>query len=537
LGRTVHGASIINERANYELGFVGYCLSVLQLYVLSTQLQCAVTDNQKPVHFLANSVIGLSLSIQPPTNIAYSTDFISNPTSLPNNFAQYDLSLFKTFENITITYLPNCTSFVNNTSVTQALSEAKYSARDVSQAIFNLNGTCPNCGNSTWPTDVPLSYANGSCGMGIGVTCLLENPLPQQCRINVRMQAAFILGGCLLVKAIYMIIVNVRARYQTKAQVLTFGDVVVASVLDPNLKVYNECLLNSGDGYRQKVNHTCHKHCKNKTISTSGDEIGHCQKCKKWNIIDKAADLPHPSIAIKYKKSLLSNLGGTVVTQMLILVLTSMGMVALSIVLIISMVNEMKGYENDCAANNPWRYSSIYNSNSFNTYYNCNESLAWNQEQSLGSWGGVAGSVSLGQLPVDSLGSELLAMTISNGSQVLYSLLYLLLVYNMTLISMEQEWGEWEKKRKRPRATLVQGEMFEQSYWLQLPFKVMGPLIAYSALMHWLLGQAISSTETIYSDVVHGVEHSVYKVSVFSVEGQFRKARFELSCKTAFYSE
>jgi hypothetical protein len=112
---------------------------------------------------------------------------------------------------------------------------------------------------------------------------------------------------------------------------LTYGDVIVASVLDPDLKVKNECMLNSGDGYRFKVDHTCHKHCKDKVPSRTGDSIGHCQKCNKFNIIDKSADLPHPSIAIKYKRSLLSNLGSTAITQMIILWFTSTAMVAVSI--------------------------------------------------------------------------------------------------------------------------------------------------------------------------------------------------------------
>lgn len=96
--------------------------------------------------------------------------------------------------------------------------------------------------------------------------------------MNVRMQAAFILGGCLIIKAVYMIILNVRARHQVKNHCLTYGDVIVASVLDPDLKIENECMVNSGDGYRTKVDHTCHKHCKDKMLSKSGDSIGHCQK-------------------------------------------------------------------------------------------------------------------------------------------------------------------------------------------------------------------------------------------------------------------
>jgi hypothetical protein len=46
------------------------------------------------------------------------------------------------------------------------------------------------------------------------------------------------------------------------------------------------------------------------------DEIGHCQKCKKWNTNDKFANLPQPAIATKIKKSLITNLGNTALTQM-----------------------------------------------------------------------------------------------------------------------------------------------------------------------------------------------------------------------------
>ena len=85
-------------------------------------------------------------------------------------------------------------------------------------------------------------------------------------------------------------------------------------------------MLNSGDGYRNAVDHTCHKHCKDPIPSRNGDTIGHCQKCKKFNNINMAADLTHPSIAIKYKRSLLSNLGSTAIAQMLILMFTSCAM-------------------------------------------------------------------------------------------------------------------------------------------------------------------------------------------------------------------
>jgi hypothetical protein len=81
---------------------------------------------------------------------------------------------------------------------------------------------------------------------------------------------------------------------------------------------------------------------------------------------------------------------------------------------------------------------------------------------------------------------------------------------------MEHEWGRWEIDRKRPRCTIVQGRAFEQSYFLQLPARLLVPLMAYVSLMHWLLGQAISTTETIYTDPNNGAEHSMYFVTYAS---------------------
>ncbi|KAH6712703.1 hypothetical protein BKA61DRAFT_484042 [Leptodontidium sp. MPI-SDFR-AT-0119] len=299
-----------------------------------------------------------------------------------------------------------------------------------------------------------------------------------------------------------MIALNYRSRTRTKDHCLTFGDVIVASVLDPDLKVKNECLLNSGDGYRHEVTHTCHKHCKDPIPSTSGDDIGHCQKCKKFNEINMSADLPHPSITIKYKKSLLSNLGSTAISQMLILMFTSLAMLGASIFLIISMAFTAQEWHRYCD-NQTYAYRQNL----------CDEGLSSTMKRSFGTWGGFSSSATLAALPPDSLGSEFLAFAISNGAQFLYSLLYLLLIYNLSLISMEHEWGAWETKRKRPRCTIVSGRPFEQSYFLQLPWRVLTPLMIYASLMHWLLGQAISTTETIYTDHVHGIEHSIYFVT------------------------
>ena len=357
-------------------------------------------------------------------DIACWTAFRANTYRLPSNLnvlsADYNtgnLGNSTTYESVLVQYTSNCTQYLNNT--------------DYAGALKDLNETSG-------------IIAAGNCIQGTSVICRLGDPQEKQCRMNVRMQAAFILGGCLVIKAAYMIILNIRARHQVKNRCLTYGDVIVASVLNPDLKIKNECLLNSGDGFRNRVEHTCHKHCKDKTPSRSGDSIGHCQNCKKFNVIDKAADLPHPSIAIKYKRSLLSNLGSMAITQMIILMLTSMGMVAASIWLIVSMVSTTQDYNFYCR--NPVEYP--YGNN-----YDCSKGVGKYLAESYGTWGGFTSSATISSLPADKLGSEFLAFTISNGSQLLYSLLYLLLIYNLTLVSMEHDWGKWELKRRRPRST------------------------------------------------------------------------------------
>jgi hypothetical protein len=51
------------------------------------------------------------------------------------------------------------------------------------------------------------------------------------------------------------------------------GDAIVASVLDPDLKIKNECLPNSGDGYGNGVAHTCHKYYKDPEPATTGESV------------------------------------------------------------------------------------------------------------------------------------------------------------------------------------------------------------------------------------------------------------------------
>lgn len=80
-------------------------------------------------------------------------------------------------------------------------------------------------------------YGDGDCLMGKGVYCTVHDEKPGLCRLNIRMSAAFILAGCLMLKATYMLSVNLLARGKLKSHCLTFGDVIVASASDLDLRV------------------------------------------------------------------------------------------------------------------------------------------------------------------------------------------------------------------------------------------------------------------------------------------------------------
>jgi hypothetical protein len=104
----------------------------------------------------------------------------------------------------------------------------------------------------------------------------------------------------------------------------------------------------------------------------------------------------------------------------------------------------------------------------------------------------------------------------SNGAQFIYALLYLLLIYNITLISQEYDWGMLEHQRKRLRCTIVKGECFKQDYLLQLPKKILFPIMTYSVITHWMLGEALQTQEAVWMDyspdLNRHVEHSKYMV-------------------------
>lgn len=86
--------------------------------------------------------------------------------------------------------------------------------------------------------------------------------------------------------------------------------------------------------------------------------------------------------------------------------------------------------------------------------------------------------------------SVLTTSLIVNTPQVVFSSLYFM--YNSIYTSMASayEWSLFGSHRKGLRVTVPTGSQ-RSSYWLQLPWKFSLPLIATSALLHWLVSQSM----------------------------------------------
>lgn len=309
------------------------------------------------------------------------------------------------------------------------------------------------------------------------------------------MQPAYILTGCLVAKAAYMVYTMWAARGQIKTHLLNFGDAIVTSPLYPKLKIHGECMTSKGDFHRREVKHTCHKHCKDPEPSDTGEDLGHCQHCKKFNVYYNHTRLPWPSLAMKRKRAFLGTLGQTALTQILILCLLSSGAFAGSIVVALWTIPEWS-----------YRYTGKFPKT---------------PHVKLVVW--LSKKATMKPLPTNRISSEIASYMISNGLQFVYSTIYLLLIYNLTLIFMEFDWGKLEKYGGRLRCTIVKGQQFNQSYLLQLPKRILFPTMIYSILMHWLLGLSMQAEEQIYKAEFD------YKFHQFNVRSE--NVQRELECR------
>ncbi|KKY28334.1 hypothetical protein UCDDS831_g00304 [Diplodia seriata] len=386
-------------------------------------------------------------------------DYYTSASYCPANHSDPDNPFDETkaeedlYTDITVHYEPEspCADVVNR-SISHDAVWQEYNSGDYSNNYTYFGGCGARNFYCNWTGDTTVEHGDRQ---------------GHQVRLVMRMQAAIILAICITSKATYMIAVNVRNRREIKTHCLTFGDVLVASNFDTDLRIPSESMVNGGDFHRRAVSHTCHKHCKSNQLSDTGEELGHCQKCKKHNRVNNCPGLPWPALSTKRKKSLITNLGQTALTQMLTLSFCSVGMIAASIFIAIMFTA---------------RYA----------YAVCVRWTTYNEQ--------FAAEQTFASMTINNLWGEIAAFLISNGAQLLYSCLYLLLIYNVTLICMEYEWGKFEKGRQRLRCTIVKSERFDESYFLQLPKKILFPIMVYSIIMHWLLGLAILAKEEIVDD-------------------------------------
>lgn len=407
-----------------------------------------------PIHLLANSVIGPSY-YAPALDVfrAFENKIPSNINSssylYPSNngfmdasscwfaFTTDKLSIWDYNENwfdngdaLSLYYQIMGIDSVQIYSPTECQLFAKIHAKNLS-AVFD-----------GWDYGQALSInANLLMKCAYSISCETNRSSPK-CSLTLRMSAALTLAACLTAKAVYMLVFSYYSRGNKKETCLSFGDVIATSVYDRKLQLPNECMVNADTIHRRAVQHTCHKHCKDASHSPSGDEIGHCQKCSKFNKTNHASGLENPAVAIKNKKALITTLGGASDTQMLVLTIISLLMIVVSCIVAASQIGDLEAEKQYCAPG-------------YMDTTSCEKKkqrVEWDRHTGIGGLNSTS-LLSLGLK--DSIQSELLAFLISNGAQLIYSVLYLLLIYNMTLISMERDWGALEKKRSRLRGQLL----------------------------------------------------------------------------------
>jgi hypothetical protein len=209
-----------------------------------------------PIHFLANSLTGPSYIFEPPQTVIYnetsSEDFKN--TTLGYSIGDREIidsrssflcwSAFKTGR----AHLSEATNLLLEDTPEQ-LGNPTTGTTKTTMKISYARGNCSGLANTTtdvgglerqylsWSGSTVLAYREGNCTLRDSVRCSLENTVPAKCRLNVRMNAAIVLTIALIIKAIYMISVNIIARGRTKQSLLTFGDVIVASASNPELRI------------------------------------------------------------------------------------------------------------------------------------------------------------------------------------------------------------------------------------------------------------------------------------------------------------
>lgn len=209
-----------------------------------------------PVHFLANSLIGPSYTQELPANIEFVSEKINGQISrnkidgvLIDDWKSFPCwSAFKTGR----PHYPISSDILKEDGGEFGAGQDQFGWTWTRLQVHYSDTNCTKYLKTATDADLvtleksykaPITYyystayLEGNCQMGVSLYCTLHDPIPAKCRLNVRMSAAFILMGCLIVKATYMVVIVLLNRGKVKTQILTFGDVIIASASNPDLRV------------------------------------------------------------------------------------------------------------------------------------------------------------------------------------------------------------------------------------------------------------------------------------------------------------
>ncbi|KAE9399621.1 hypothetical protein BT96DRAFT_820335 [Gymnopus androsaceus JB14] len=102
-------------------------------------------------------------------------------------------------------------------------------------------------------------------------------------------------------------------------------------------------------------------------------------------------------------------------------------------------------------------------------------------------------------LPRQGYGALLVSVLISNSPQIILSIIYLVFNSLCTKLFLALEWSSYAHSRKPLRVSQPRGNQ-RSTYFLQIPYRFGIPLMAYSALLHWLVSQSIFLVAVTYWD-------------------------------------
>lgn len=111
----------------------------------------------------------------------------------------------------------------------------------------------------------------------------------------------------------------------------------------------------------------------------------------------------------------------------------------------------------------------------------------------IGSFSSLEGSgtIDVGSLVGISEGSPIIANVLfANLPQMAISLVYVLNNNVLTCMLLAHEWASFATKRKALRTTQPQGQQ-RSTYWLQLPYRYILPLMGTMAVLYWLISRSI----------------------------------------------